>query len=256
MSSKSLEKLKDVISTLTGPDGCPWDMKQTPRSLCDYVIEEAFELVEAIRADDKHEAMEELGDVMFLLLFIADRYEKDGSFTLAEAIDSSSAKMIRRHPHVFADCKVEDQEELLRNWEKIKRSEKKDSSAKTFDSLPKGLPPMLKSYRINAKAARSGFTFESDEQCIQQLESEWKEWSNALESRNAEASEEEFGDYLFTLIELGRRKGIKANGALDKTNNKFLERFSQMEDLAKAQGKDVSEMELTELNDLWNQVKK
>lgn len=226
-----------------------------PRSLCDYVIEEAFELVEAIRADDKKEAMEELGDVMFLLLFIADRYEKDGSFTLAEAIDSSSAKMIRRHPHVFADCKVEDQDELLRNWEKIKRSEKKDSE-KIFDSLPKGLPPLLKSYRINAKAARSGFTYESDEQCTGQLESEWKEWAKALESGTPETSEEEFGDYLFTLVELGRRKGIKANSALDKANNKFLNRFSMMEDLAKEQGKDLTEMNLDELNELWNQVKK
>ncbi|WP_027720940.1 nucleoside triphosphate pyrophosphohydrolase [Maridesulfovibrio zosterae] len=254
MSNKSLEKLRDVIAQLTGPDGCPWDMKQTPNSLCDYVIEEAFELVEAIRADDKQEAMEELGDVMFLLLFIAERYEKSGSFTLAEAIDSSSAKMIRRHPHVFADCKVEDQEELLRNWEKIKRSEKKDSD-KIFDSLPKGLPPLLKAYRINAKAARSGFTFESDEQCIKQLESEWQEWDKALKAEDNNASEEEFGDYLFALIELGRRKGIKANSALDKTNNKFLDRFSKMEDLAKEQGKDVSEMELTELNELWNKIK-
>ena len=254
MSNKSLEKLQDVIAKLTGPDGCPWDMKQTPTSLCDYVIEEAFELVEAIRADDRQEAMEELGDVMFLLLFIAERYEESGSFTLAEAIDSSSAKMIRRHPHVFADCKVENQEELLRNWEKIKRSEKKDSD-KIFDSLPKGLPPLLKAYRINAKAARSGFTFESDEQCIKQLESEWKEWDKALKAEDANASEEEFGDYLFALIELGRRKGIKANSALDKTNNKFLNRFSKMEDLAKEQGKDVSEMELTELNELWNKIK-
>ena len=123
MSSKSIEKLKNVIAALIAPDGCPWDKEQTPESLCDSVIEEAFELVEAIRADDRQEAMEELGDVMFLLLFIAKRYEEQGAFTFADAVDSSAAKMIRRHPHVFADSKVEDQEELLRNWEKIKRSE-------------------------------------------------------------------------------------------------------------------------------------
>lgn len=254
MSTKSFEKLKDVISTLTGPEGCPWDMKQTPETLCDYVIEEAFELVEAIRSGDINEAMEELGDVMFLLLFIANRYEEGGSFSLAEAIDSSSAKMIRRHPHVFADCKVEDQDELLKNWEKIKRSEKDDSN-KIFDSLPKGLPPLLKSYRINAKASRSGFTYESDDQCLEQLESEWKEWNSALESGDKDAVEEEFGDYLFTLIELGRRKGIKANSALDRSNNKFLDRFSRMEDLAREQGKDISEMDLIEQNELWKQVK-
>ncbi|WP_432737724.1 nucleoside triphosphate pyrophosphohydrolase [Maridesulfovibrio sp. FT414] len=254
MSSKSFEKLKNVISSLTALDGCPWDMKQTPESLCDYVIEEAFELVEAIRSGNTHEAMEELGDVMFLLLFIADRYEKTGTFTLADAIDSSSAKMIRRHPHVFADCKIEDQEELLRNWEKIKRSEKSESE-KIFDSLPKGLPPLLKSYRINAKASRVGFTHESDEQCLEQLESEWKEWNDALEADDANASEAEFGDYLFTLVELGRRKGIKANTALDHANNKFLTRFSKMEDLAKEQGKTISDMPLNDLNNLWNQVK-
>ncbi|OEU70850.1 MAG: nucleoside triphosphate pyrophosphohydrolase [Desulfovibrio sp. S3730MH75] len=253
-NSNSLEKLRTVISTLLGPDGCPWDKDQTPRSLCDYVIEESFELVEAIRADDSEEAMEELGDVMFLLLFIAELYEKKGSFKLADALDSSSAKMIRRHPHVFADTKVENQEELLKNWEKIKRSEK-DASKKTFDSLPKGLPPLLKAYRINSKAARTGFTFESDEQCVQQLESEWKEWNSALKSGDTAKSEEEFGDYLFALVELGRRKGIKANSALDITNNKFLERFSKMEDIAKEQKKDVSEMELSELNELWNKVK-
>ncbi|NDV25124.1 nucleoside triphosphate pyrophosphohydrolase [Desulfovibrio sp. JC010] len=255
MNSKSIEKLKDVVSTLVGPGGCPWDQDQTPLSMCDYLIEEAFELVEAIRADDKQEAMEELGDVMFLLLFIAHRYEEEGAFTFADAVDSGAAKMIRRHPHVFADTKVEDQEELLRNWEKIKRSEKKDDK-KIFDSLPKGLPPMLKAYRINSKAARSGFTFESDEQCLGQLDNEWKEWNSALESGDQEAINEEFGDYLFTLIELGRRKGIKANTALDITNNKFLERFAKMEDLAKAQGKDISEMNLIEQNELWEQVKK
>ncbi|ACS79104.1 nucleoside triphosphate pyrophosphohydrolase [Maridesulfovibrio salexigens] len=255
MSAKSIEKLKNVISSLTAPDGCPWDKEQTPQTLCDSLIEEAFELVEAIRADDKQEVMEELGDVMFLLLFIAQRYEEDNAFTFADAVDSGAAKMIRRHPHVFADCKVEDQEELLRNWEKIKRSEKKGDK-KIFDSLPKGLPPMLKAYRINSKAARSGFTYESDEQCLGQLDSEWKEWNNALDSGNKEAIAEEFGDYLFTLIELGRRKGIKANTALDITNNKFLERFAKMEDLAKEQGKDISEMSLIEQNELWEQVKK
>ncbi|WP_291328835.1 nucleoside triphosphate pyrophosphohydrolase [Desulfovibrio sp. UCD-KL4C] len=253
-NSKSLTKLRGVISALLGPEGCPWDKEQTPLSLCDYVVEEAFEMVEAIRADDPKEAMEELGDVMFLLLFIADLYEKKGSFTLEDALDSSSAKMIRRHPHVFAETKFENQSELLRNWEKIKRSEK-DASNKIFDSLPKGLPPLLKSYRINSKAARAGFTFESDEQCTQQLESEWKEWIEALNSGDISKSEEEFGDYMFALVELGRRKGIKANSALDRTNIKFLERFSKMEDLARDQNKDVSEMELSELNELWNKIK-
>lgn len=254
MHSKSLEKLRGVISALLGPEGCPWDKKQTPETLCDYVIEESFELVEAIRSGNKPEAMEELGDVMFLLLFIAELYEKGGDFNLSEAIDSSSAKMIRRHPHVFADTKVDNQDELLRNWEKIKRGEKKKSE-RTFDSLPKGLPPMLKAYRINAKAARTGFTYPDDETAEAQLQSEWKEWKQALDSGDKKASEEEFGDYLFTLIELGRRKGIKANTALDGANNKFLERFARLEDLAKEEGLDITEMDIEKLDKLWNRIK-
>lgn len=254
MYSESLEKLRGVITTLIGPEGCPWDRKQTPETLCDSVIEEAFELVEAIRSGDTHEAMEELGDVLFLILFLAELFDKSGDFNLSDSLNSSSAKMIRRHPHVFGDCKVKDQDELLKNWEQIKRKEK-SSSEKIFDSLPKGLPPMLKAYRINSKAARAGFTYPDDNEAEKQLFSEWKEWMDALESGDAAASEEEFGDYLFTLIEYGRRKGIKANSALDLANNKFLARFSKLEDMAREKGSDVSELSLAELNELWAKVK-
>lgn len=254
MHSKSLEKLRGVISRLIAPDGCPWDKKQTPETLCDSVIEESFELVEAIRSGDKTEAKEELGDVLFLVLFIAELYARNGDFNLSDALDSSSAKMIRRHPHVFGDCKFENQDELLKNWEKIKRNEKKKPE-KIFDSLPKGLPPMLKAYRINSKAARAGFTYPDDSSAEEKLQSEWQEWQEALTSNNAKASEEEFGDYLFTLIELGRRKGIKANSALDVANNKFLTRFSRLEDLAKEKGLDITEMDLKELDELWDQIK-
>lgn len=252
----AMTELMDVIDSLIGPDGCSWDRQQTPQSLCDYLAEEAFELIEGIRANDSKEAMEELGDVMFILLFISILYEKQGAHTLTDSLKHSAAKMIRRHPHVFSDKEFKDVEEIWDNWERTKREENKGTDKKrVFDSLPKGLPPLLKAYRINSKAARNKFTWESDADVETQLKDEWNEWQDALASSDAEASEKEFGDYLFTLVELGRRKGIKANSALDFANQKFLGRFNAMEELAEERGQDLSEMDLIEMNDLWKEVK-
>ncbi len=252
--------LRQVVRTLIGPDGCPWDREQTPESLCDYVVEEAFELVEAIRAGDTAGAREELGDVMFLLLFIGELYERAGGFSLAQALEDGAAKMVRRHPHVFSDTKVGNMGELFANWERIKREEKgtgegEDKPKGLFDSLPKGLPPLLRAYRIHAKAARNGFTWESDAEVERQLDSERREFQEALAGGDEDAKLDEFGDYLFTLVELGRRKGLKANAALDAANRKFLERFQAMEALAATQGRSVPDMSLDELNTLWEQVK-
>ncbi len=257
--STALKRLNDVIHSLLGPGGCPWDQKQTPESLCDYVIEESFELVEAIRSGDTQEACEELGDCLFLLLFIAELYARRESFTLDQALDGNADKMIRRHPHVFGDMEFENQEQLLKNWERIKRSEKdngdNEEKKRVFESLPKGLPPMLRAYRVHSKAARIGFTWESDEALEQQLLDEWREWQEALDSGDPQDSEQEFGDYLFTLIELGRRKGIKANAALHGAVAKFLTRFERMEDLAKEQNLDLTKLPLDEQNKLWDQAK-
>ncbi|BBD09719.1 nucleoside triphosphate pyrophosphohydrolase [Desulfovibrio ferrophilus] len=264
---EALSELMEVIASLLGPGGCPWDQKQTPQTMTDYVIEEAFELVEAIRADapefgteaTRSEVKEELGDVAFLLLFLATLYEREGSFNLSESLRYSAAKMIRRHPHVFGDLKLKNQEELLSNWEKIKRNENtEDDEApkRVYGSLPKGLPPMLKAYRINSKAARAGFTWETDDDQAGQLTSEWKEWEEAKASGDQARMEEEFGDYLFTLIEYGRRHGIKANSSLDGANNKFLSRFNQMEDVVRDKGKDIPDLSLDELNKIWDAVKK
>lgn len=254
----SLARMQEVIDALLAPGGCPWDQKQTPATLCDYVIEEAHELVAAIRAGDTAETAEELGDVLFLLLFIATLHAKASDFTLAEAVETNAAKMIRRHPHVFGDTVVKDQEELLRNWERIKRAEKKDEDgtpAGAFDSLPKGLPALLKAYRLHAKSARLGFTWASDEDARAQYDAEWREWQQASDSGDQARMEEEFGDALFTLVELGRRKGIKANAALDAANAKFLARYERMEALARARGLDLPELPLDEKNRLWDEAK-
>lgn len=252
----AMQELFDVIDALLAPGGCPWDQEQTPKSMCDYLAEETFELIEGIRAGDTREAMEELGDVMFILQFIATLYERDNAFTLADSLKHSTAKMVRRHPHVFADKNFEDRQALLDNWETTKKAENEGTRRKrVFDSLPKGLPPLLKAYRINSKAARNNFTWESDSDVEAHLKGEWQEWQNAMAANDQEASEREFGDYLLTLVELGRRKGIKANSALDFANQKFLGRFGMMEELAEKRGLDISDMTLDEMNALWDEVK-
>jgi len=254
--TSAMRELIRVIETLIAPDGCPWDQDQTSLSLCDYLAEETFELIEGIRQGDTKEAMEEMGDVMFILLFMATLYEKEGSFSLADSLKHSAAKMIRRHPHVFSDKEFKDINELWDNWERTKREENEGTDKKrVFDSLPKGLPPLLKSYRINSKAARNKFTWHSDADVAVQLKSEWQEWQDAMAANDHEASEREFGDYLFTLVELGRRKGIKANSALDFANQKFLGRFGKMEELAEKRGLVFSELSLDEMNELWDEIK-
>ena len=253
-TSQSLAKLRQVVATLLGPGGCPWDQKQTPESLCDYVIEEAFELVEAIRAGDVQGAMEEMGDVLFLLCFTGALYEGKNAFSLSQAIDSATAKMIRRHPHVFEGATVENQEELLQNWERIKRSEKEDAEG-IFDSLPRGLPPLLKAYRLNAKSARHHFTWEDDQAQRAGLAREWAELQEAVASGIQERVESEFGDYLFSLVEYGRRLGVKSNAALEKANSKFLARFTGMEALARSRGLDTASFSLADWDRLWDEVK-
>ena len=266
-NAEALRGLLEVIDSLLGEGGCPWDKEQTPQTLTDYIIEESFELVEAIRADTpahsteetRSEVMEELGDVAFLLLFVATLYERKGAFNLADSLRYDAAKMIRRHPHVFGDLKLDSQEQLLSNWERIKRNEKTEGDEapkRIYDSLPKGLPPMLKAYRINSKAARAGFTWDTDQDQRRQLDDEWREWEQAKASGDHARMQEEFGDYLFTLIEYGRRHGIKANMSLDDANNKFLKRFNAMEQIVRDGGQDVADLTLAELNAVWDEVKK
>ena len=252
----SLSRLRDVVATLTGPEGCPWDKEQTPLTLCDYLAEETFELIDAVRRGHVADTREEMGDVLFLLLFIAKLHEKE--FSLDDVLDEAAAKMIRRHPHVFADGSCADREALLRTWEKIKQAEKAEKAEERsgiFASLPDSLPPLLKAYRIHAKAARADFTWDSDDDVEMQAEAEWLEWIDAAATGDADAAERELGDLIFTLVELGRRKGIKANAALHKTTLRFLGRFRYMEEKAAETGRDFASLDMEEKNRLWDEAK-
>lgn len=250
----SLEALCDVLQKLVAEEGgCPWDKEQTPLSLADYVIEESNELVAAIRSGDAKEVCGELGDVFFLLLFIAMLYERKGEFSLADALNYSAAKMIRRHPHVFGDATFASREEQLKAWEKIKKKE--HASQGLFASLPESLPPLIKAYRIHSKAACAGFTWPTDEEAERQVEEEWLEWLDAVQSEDIEAQKHELGDMIFSLVEVGRRYGIKANEALDFAARRFLRRYARMEELAKANGKELASMSLDDQDELWTQAK-
>jgi ATP diphosphatase len=253
-----MEELTTVIDTLIGPEGCPWDKGQTPESLSEYIIEESHELVSAIRFGNAADVCEELGDVFFLLLFVARLFEKQNKFCLADVLNMCREKMIRRHPHVFADKNFSDMTEQLKAWEQIKRAEHTDAQGRpqgVFTSLPDSLPPLTKAYRIHSKAARAGFTWEEDDAVAQQVEEEWLEWLDASVQGDVEAGKREFGDLLFSLVELGRRRGIKASEALDLTTRKFLRRFARMEELARQNGQDFVSLSLAEKDALWDKAK-
>ncbi len=255
---QALDRLSRVIERLTGPDGCPWDAEQTPESLTEYLVEECHELVDAIRSGSAADLCEEMGDVAFLLLFIGQLSAKRGGPSLADALNVNAEKMIRRHPHVFDDMSYEGRDAQLKDWERIKREEKaaaKDRPGFTFDSLPRGLPPLTRAYRIHSKAARVGFTWPEDEEVERQVEAEWLEFLDAVEQGEETAIAHEFGDHLFTLVELGRRKGIKAAVALDEAARRFLARFARMEELAQERGLSFPDLSLDEKDELWNLAK-
>lgn len=254
---QALEELRSVIAKLTAPDGCKWDRVQTPETLTEYVIEESHELVSAIRDHNNDEVCEELGDVAFLLLFITHLFERDGKFTLTDVFKKCAAKMVHRHPHVFAGVTFANLEEQLKAWEQLKKEEHKEEGRPTgvYDSLPRTLDPLARAYRIHSKAARHGFTWESTEDVEQQVETEWLEYMDAVSRQDNDAVAHEIGDLLFSVVELGRRHGLKANAELDGANQRFLARFAHIEEGARKAGKELSDMTLEEMDALWDEAK-
>lgn len=257
MEENGLTALQNIVARLTAPDGCPWDNKQTPQTLSEYIIEESHELVSAIRTGTPEDVCEEIGDVAFLLVTIAHHFEKQGKFNLDEAFRGCAAKMVHRHPHVFAGEHFASFDDQLKAWEALKKEEHKAEGRPTglFDSLPRDLDPLARAYRIHSKSARVGFTWEDDEDVERQVEAEWLEFLDAESQKDDKAVRHELGDLLFSIAELGRRHAVKANEALDYANERFLSRFRRMEALAAEAKKDLAAMSLEEKNELWEQAK-
>ncbi len=256
---EQLLRFQNVIDQLIDPEkGCPWDKEQTALSMCEYLIEECHELVDAIRSNKPGHACDEMGDLLFVLLLMARRFELAGQFSLGDALKIGADKMVRRHPHVFSDTACDSMDDLMKNWAAIKKAEKEAEAGEpkgTLSSVPSGLPPLTKAYRVHAKAAGAGFTWDDDEDVERQVEAEWLELLDARASGTEAEKEHELGDMIFTLVELGRRMGVKAASAVDSAANRFRSRFEAMEALARERGLDFKDLSLDDKDDLWNEVK-
>ncbi len=232
---------------------CPWDRNQTIDTLRPLTIEETYELADAITNNDWKNIKEELGDLMLHLIFYAKIGSEQNQFTLQDVIESICNKLIIRHPHIYGDVKVNDEEDVKKNWEQIKMKEGKKS---VLSGVPSSLPAMVKASRIQEKAKQVGFEWETKEEVWKKVEEEIDELKEAIAGDDKNNIEAEFGDIMFSLINYARFLHIDAEGVLERTNKKFIYRFTRIEQEAKTMGKDLTEMSLQEMDAIWNRVKK
>jgi MazG family protein len=231
---------------------CPWDRKQTIQSLRQLTLEETYELTDAITSEDWKAIREELGDLLLHILFYSKIGSEQKQFTLKEVIEGISRKLVHRHPHIYGDVKAEDEEAVKRNWEQLKLKEGKTS---ILSGVPTGLPALIKAMRLQEKAKQVGFDWETGEQVWNKVKEEEAELKEAIATGNPQEVEAEFGDLLFSLVNFARFLKVDAENALELTNRKFMNRFTQIEALATASGRNLNEMSLEEMDALWNQVK-
>lgn len=260
----SFSAILDLIAALRAENGCPWDRKQTPRSSSVYLIEEAYELVDAILTDDDDAIREELGDVLFQVLFLLSLYQQAGRMTVSEVLALNLEKMIRRHPHVFGKEKMDTAGEVKQRWKEIKQQEKGEPDAPNslLDSVPAGMPGLMRAFRISERAAGAGFEWDHLGEVIAQVESEWAEFKAELhlDRPNARIDQGkaamEFGDVLFSMINVARVAGLHPETALSTSTQKFIDRFQQMESLAAEKKMRLEDLPRDELESFWRIVKK
>lgn len=249
---KAFGRLLKIMDELRA--GCPWDREQTFESLRHLTIEETYELSDSILAKDYQGLGKELGDIMLHLVFYAKIAEEQNLFDIRDVADGICEKLVRRHPHIYGDVQVNDQEEVKSNWERIKLGEGKKS---VLEGVPVSLPALLKAYRMQEKAGGVGFEWERREDVWKKVREELNELNVEVEANAAsERLEDEFGDVLFALVNYARYIGVNPEDALERTNRKFLSRFRYIEDQALANGKNLHDMSLDEMDILWNEAKK
>ena len=248
---QQFSKLLDVMDDLRAK--CPWDREQTWDSIRSLTIEETFELSDAIINKDSDEVRKELGDILLHIVFYSKIASETKTFDIGDVMKSLTEKLIRRHPHIYGDVIAEDSEKVKQNWEQIKLKEKGQKKNGVLDGVPKGLTGIVKAYRMQEKASQVGFDWDKPEDAYHKIEEEWNELK---EAKTAAHKEEEFGDYLFALINWGRLSGINADDALERTNRKFYIRFRKMEEIAESAGKSVAELSFDEQEELYQQAKR
>lgn len=232
---------------------CPWDKKQTIQTLRSLTIEETYELADAITAGNWKEIREELGDILLHIVFYAKIATEQKQFTLNDVINGVCEKLIFRHPHIYGDVKVNNEDDVKRNWENLKLKEGKKS---VLGGVPAALPATVKAMRLQEKAKQVGFEWDNRGEVWKKVEEEMQELQEAIAQGDAESIEDEYGDLVFSLINYARFLHIDAENALERTNKKFIDRFTRMEQTAMSMGKNLSEMPLEEMDEIWNKVKK
>jgi len=246
----AFNRLLDIMDELR--EKCPWDKKQTLESLRHLTIEETYELADAILDNDLQEIKKELGDVLLHIVFYAKIGSEKKAFDIGDVANSISDKLISRHPHIYGDVKVENEEDVKRNWEQLKLKEGKKS---VLEGVPKSLPAVVKASRIQEKVAGVGFDWEKPEQVWEKVQEELEELNEEIKKGNKENTEKEFGDVLFSMINYARFIDVNPENALEKTNKKFINRFQFLENAAKKEGKNLSDMTLTEMDVHWEKSK-
>ena len=249
--SDSFAKLVQTIATLRSPQGCPWDRAQSHASLKPYLIEECYEVMETLDSGDMKKLCEELGDLLLQIMLHSQIATDEGHFDIGAVIEGIDAKLKRRHPHVFGDAEAKDAQEVAVRWEALKRDERGDESL--LSGLPKGMPSLSYGQAIQRRAAGVGFDWKEEEDIIEKVAEEARELQQATDDQ---AVADEFGDLLFSLANVARRRGIDLEAALRGTNERFRQRFQYMEELARQRGMSMDKMSLEELDSLWNEAKR
>ena len=248
---KAFDRLLTIMDELR--EQCPWDKKQTMQTLRHLTIEETYELGDAILDNDLEEVKKELGDLMLHLVFYAKIGSETNDFDIADVLNTVCDKLIHRHPHIYGDVKVENEEDVKRNWENLKLKEGKKS---VLGGVPKSLPALVKASRIQDKVAGVGFDWEQPEQVWEKVEEELSEFKEEVQNGNQDAMEAEFGDVLFSMVNYARFLKINPENALERTNKKFSKRFVYLEEKAKSLNKELKDMTLTEMDVFWEEAKK
>ncbi len=249
-NGESFERLITIMDELR--EKCPWDKKQTIESLRQQTLEETYELTEAITENNWKSLKEELGDLLLHIVFYTKIGSEQKEFTMGDVIDGICNKLIFRHPHIYGDVEVNNEEDVKKNWEKLKLKEGKKSA---FSGVPKALPSLIKAMRLQEKAKQVGFEWENKEQVWEKVEEEIEELKEAIVENAHKKAEEEFGDVLFSMVNFARFLNVDAENALEVTNKKFTDRFTQMEETALARGKSLNDMTLEQMDAIWNEIK-
>ncbi|MDP6230835.1 MAG: nucleoside triphosphate pyrophosphohydrolase [Nitrospinaceae bacterium] len=256
-ATESFRKLIEIVDTLMGENGCPWDNVQTRESLKPYLVEETYEVLEALDTNDPDQIKDELGDLLYQILFHSKISSKNNEFDIKDVLNNLKEKMVRRHPHVFKEGQVNTPDQVIERWEEIKKEEKTHSNhPSTLDSVPKQLPSLLRAQKLQKKAAKEGFDWDEISDVFDKLDEEISEFKSAVLEGKGTDIQSELGDILFVLVNIAKFKKIDAEEALRSTNNKFIKRFQHIEKEVAKQGKTLKETSLEDMERHWQNAKK